>query len=223
MLMGTFVVVVGGGSLPCRTRMECERLAAVVAVDSGLDVALAAGLTPTLLVGDLDSISAAGLDWASRHSIPTEPHPADKDATDTALALSATAALAADDPGAVLHVLCGTASDRLDHLLGVVSALGAPGLAAFAEIRANLSTTSVRVVHPGHAVVLDLPAGAVFSLLALHGRCDGVAVTEARWPLHDSVLEPSATVGISNESLGRPVAVSSARGVLTVVVPGPTS
>jgi thiamine pyrophosphokinase len=223
MLMGTFVVVVGGGPLACRRGIGPEPPSAVVAVDSGLDVALAAGLTPTLLVGDLDSVSAAGLDWAHRSAIPTQAHPSDKDATDTALALSATAVLAAADPAAVLHVLCGTATDRLDHMLGVVAALGALDLAAFTEIRVEIATTSLRVVHPSNRVVLELAAGTVFSLLALHGWCKGVQVSEARWPLCDAALEPSATVGISNQSLGRPVSVSCTQGVLTVVIPGGVS
>ena len=59
---------------------------AIVAADGGLDHARAAGLIPDVLVGDLDSVSPAGLDWATAN-ISVQRHPADKSATDTELAL----------------------------------------------------------------------------------------------------------------------------------------
>ena len=221
--MGTFVLVVGGGPLSrhcCAAETPPDGAPpTVIAVDSGLDVALAAGLTPTVLVGDLDSISATGLDWARSTGVAIRSYPADKDATDTALALATTAALAAGDPVADLRLLCGSASDRLDHLLGLLVALGASELSTFRSVRADVGSTRVHVVHPGRDIALSLPAGAVFSLLSLHGTCAGVDVEGARWPLASATLTPEATVGISNESLGRDLAVRCASGVLTVVVP----
>ena len=215
------VVIVGGG--PLRHVPDIDGSTTVIAVDSGLDVALAAGITPSLLVGDLDSISSDGVRWARCHRVPIERHPADKDATDTALALTAALRIAADEGAARLDVRCGVATDRLDHVLGVITALGAPDLASFESIRATIGATVVHVVHPHHAVVLDLPAGGVFSLLALHGGCRGVDVHDARWPLADATIAVSATIGISNESLGTPVTVRCAEGVLSVLVPEVTS
>jgi thiamine pyrophosphokinase len=191
----------------------------VIAVDSGLYVALAAGLTPTVLVGDLDSISPSGLEWAARGGVPIEAHPADKDATDTALALATAAALAASDPSPRLHVLCGSATDRLDHLLGLLAALGAPELGTFRSVRADIGTTQLHVLHAARQVVLTLARGRVFSLLSLHGTCAGVDVEAARWPLADATLTAHSTVGISNESTGADVTVRCASGVLTVAVP----
>lgn len=206
-------VVIGGGPVvaPCRDHHL------VITADSGLDVALAAGFRPTHLVGDLDSVSLAGRAWAEAHGVPVETHPADKDATDTALALAAAVRLGATH----LHVYGNTGVGRLDHLLGTLAALGDPVLDELASITAHLDDTVVHVLHPGHAVELDLAPGAVFSLLVLHGRCDGVEVSGARWPLVRTTLTAATTLGISNEALGdgRPVRVSVAGGVLTVVVP----
>jgi thiamine pyrophosphokinase len=239
--MGTYVVVVGGGSLRLRAERPCHRVAGaaavlagdvlpadvlpadvIIAVDSGLDVAREIGLLPSLVVGDLDSVSADGLAWARAAGVPIEAHPADKDATDTELALGAARRCAVGDDGAVLRLLCGAATDRLDHLLGIVAALGAPEFTAFRRVRADIGTTAVHIVHPGHDVCLELPAGDVFSLLSLHGGCTGVDVEGARWPLHAARLAPAATVGISNESTGVPVRIGCAGGVLTVVVPAVT-
>ncbi|MFN8020626.1 MAG: thiamine diphosphokinase [Acidimicrobiales bacterium] len=206
-------VVIGGG--PVRAPVRDYEI--VVAADSGLDEALAAGFTPTVLVGDLDSISESGTRWVAEHEIPVQVHPTDKDATDTALALETAVRL-----GAVsVDVYGATGVARLDHLLGTVAALGDPVLHELATVRALLDESEVYVLHPGHSVALDLAEGATFSLLALHGRCDGVDVTGARWPLERARLTSSSTLGISNTATG-PVRVSVDGGVLTVVVPAST-
>jgi len=209
-------VVIGGGPITPTTASTSGTASfdLVVAADSGYDAAVDAGLTPTHLVGDLDSISAAGLSAARAAGIPIEPYDPDKDHTDTTLALRRAVAL-----GATQVTLLGPAtSDRLDHLLGALTALGDPVLAG-SEVSGELGGSSVRVLHPGHTTVLHLEAAGVFSLLALHGPCDGITVTGARWPLNDARLVPGSTLGVSNESLGDPVSIGVREGVLTVIVP----
>ena len=208
---GTCAVVIGGG--PITSTVADHDL--VIAADGGYDAARAAGLDPHVLVGDLDSISAAGLAWAESHGVDVQHHAADKDRTDTALALTEAVASA---PGEI--VLYGpTAGDRLDHLLGAIIALGSPELASTGSVSARFGGTAVHVVHPGHTVELALTIGTVFSLLPLHGPCAGVTVGGARWALSDAVLVPGSTVGISNEADGTNVVVSVATGVLTVIIP----
>src|SRR3954454_12520964 len=81
------VVVTGSAPLHPRALAAVPPGAYVVAADGGFDHARAAGLVPDLLVGDLDSISPAGLAWAVAN-IQVERHPADKACTDTELALA---------------------------------------------------------------------------------------------------------------------------------------
>ena len=205
-------VVIGGGPIS-RGHGPFDL---VVAADSGYDAALAVGLSPSHLVGDLDSISPAGLAAAHDAGIPIEPFDPDKDHTDTTLALHRAVALGATQ----VTVLGPATTDRLDHLLGALSALGDPVLAA-CDLAGELGGSSVHVLHPDRRTVLHLPAAGVFSLLTLHGPCGGVTVAGARWPLDHAALVPGSTLGISNESLGGPVAIGVASGVLTVVVPHP--
>lgn len=208
---GTCAVVIGGG--PITSPVADPDL--VIAADGGYDAARAVGLDPHVLVGDLDSISAAGLAWAESHGVDVQRHAADKDHTDTALAL--TEAVASAPSGIVLYGP--TAGDRLDHLLGAIIALGSPELASTGSVSAHFGGTAVHVVHPGHTVEFALPIGTIFSLLPLHGPCAGVGVSGARWALSDAVLVPGSTVGISNEAGGTSVVVSVAAGVLTVIIP----
>jgi thiamine pyrophosphokinase len=211
--MSQVVVVIGGGPLWHQAAAEVEPGATVIAADSGLDHAVAAGLSPTILVGDLDSISAHGKMWAYAHNLEIDEHPIDKDATDTELALRRAAITEATD----LLVL-GSHGERFDHSLGTLVALGNPELATFRSIRMLLDSVAIHVIHPERTVSVPLRAGTQFSLLALHGPCHGIDVSGARWPLVGASFEPSSTRGLSNLAVG-PVHVAVADGVLTLVVP----
>lgn len=211
--MSQVVVVVGGGPLSPRALTDLLSSATVIAADSGLDHAVAAGLRPTVLVGDLDSISAHGKMWAYAHELEIDQHPVDKSATDTELALLRAAATEATD-----LVVLGARGDRFDHALGTLAALGNSALDRFETIQLLLDDTVIHVIHSQHSVTLDLPQNSSFSLLALHGPCRGVEVTGARWPLSDATLESSSTRGISNESTAL-LYVAVADGILTLVVP----
>lgn len=210
----SILVVVGGG----RLRVPVGHFDLVIAADSGVDGALAAGIRPDVVVGDLDSISPAGLAWAEAHGITIETHPADKDLTDTALALHGAAARGGTD----LTLVAPDGDDpahRLDHMLGVVAALGDPVLAGFTSITAHLGRAVLHVVRPSRPLVLDRPVGTVFSLLAAHGPCHAVELSGAQWPLQRAELPAATTRGLSNTIVSPPVTASLADGVLTVVVP----
>ena len=105
---------------PGRRRTPPAGADRIVAADGGLDHARAAGLVPDVLVGDLDSVSADGLDWATAN-IPIERHPADKAATDTELALR----LRRGDATRNASLLVAGRGDRLDHAIAALGALGA--------------------------------------------------------------------------------------------------
>jgi thiamine pyrophosphokinase len=212
----TVVVITGAAPLGARAIAAVPVGAVLIAADSGLDHALAAGITPSVLVGDLDSISPAGLDWAKEHA-EVLAHPVDKAETDTELALGHAAALG---PERIVLLAGQPARERLDHLVTTFGALGAPGLAGIASLEAWWGDDELRVAHGPGRVVLDLEPGSTFSVLAMHGSCTGITVHGARWPLVDHALAPLVGLGVSNKAATRPVSVSVATGVVTVVVPG---
>src|SRR3954454_892767 len=211
--MSQVVVVIGGGPLSPRVTTDVDTDAIVIAADSGLDHAVAAGLRPSVLVGDLDSISAHGKMWAYAHELEIDEYPLDKDFTDTELAL-----LRASQTDADSLLVFGAAGHRFDHALGTLAALGIPALSKFDSIRFLLDEALIYVLHAGKSVSIDLPADTLFSLVALHGPCRGVDVTGARWPLTNAALDAHSTRGISNETTGL-LYVAVADGILTLVVP----
>ena len=212
------VVVIGGGALSARALEAVRTDAVVIAADSGLDHAVAAELRPSVLVGDLDSISASGRMWAYARGVEIHEHPMDKDATDTEIAI----ARALEVPGVRQLLVIGGVDEagerRLDHQLATILALGHHSLAELGSVRAVLGATAMSMLHPGRHTVLDVEPGQLFSLLALHGPCTGVTVTGARWPLDDASFSGTEARGVSNEGSDR-TEVTVASGVLTVVIP----
>jgi thiamine pyrophosphokinase len=202
------VVVFAGGPPPAAAALaELPAGAVVIAADGGADHALAAGLVPELVVGDLDSISADGLARAPH----VERHPVAKDATDLALALDAALDLA---PRRI--VVVGGADGRLDHLLGELLLVGSAPYGGV-EIDALLGEARVHVVR-GSRTFAGVP-GELVSLLALHGPARGVVTEGLRWALRGETLDPGSSRGISNELVAPEARVDVADGVLLAVRP----
>jgi thiamine pyrophosphokinase len=207
------VVVTGSAPLHPAAVAAVPDNALVLAADGGLDHALAAGLHPAGLVGDLDSVTPEGLAWATEHATIARHDPA-KDYTDTELTL----AIAVDLNPAVLTLIAG-AGDRLDHTLAALGALGHASLTGVPVLEAWWGAQRIRVLHgPGRATFTELPVGTTISLLAAHGTCDGVGAAGVHWPLDQFQLEPLVGLGVSNVTTAPTVTVSVSTGVLTVFV-----
>jgi thiamine pyrophosphokinase len=182
----------------------------VIAADGGLDHALAADLAPTMLVGDLDSVSDEGLAWAEEQ-ITIERHDPAKDATDTELALARAVSLAPDR----LIMIAG-AGDRLDHTFTAIGALGAPSLTSVPVIECWWGDQHLWVLHgPGRLRLATAP-GATVSLVATHGPCAGVSINGTEWPLDDADLTPLAGHGVSNVATADEIDITVSSGVLTI-------
>lgn len=205
------IVLAGGEPLTPPLTRPLPDGAVVVAADGGLELAAGLGLHVDLLVGDLDSVSSATLARARAAGTTVQQHPVDKDATDLALALDA---VAADGPAEVTVV--GGHGGRLDHLLGNVSLLAAPRYRAL-RLTALLGPAVLHVVHD--AVELTGSAGELVSLLATHGPARGVRTTGLRFPLHDDLLPPGSSRGVSNRFLATTATVTLESGVLVTVQP----
>ncbi len=218
----TIVVVAGGGPIDPVAIAAIPGGATVIAADSGVEYAEAAGLAVALLVGDLDSASPAAVARATASGAEVERFPPDKDQTDLDLAL---AAARGRRPERI--VVVGPAGGRFDHVLGNVAVLAgaasevvpdtAPGTMPIVE--AWFGRAHLQVATPGRAVEVSGDPESLVSLLALHGPVQGVRTTGLRWALHDEPLMPGSSRGLSNELTATNATVTVASGVLVVVQP----
>ncbi|MGZ8562344.1 MAG: thiamine diphosphokinase [Candidatus Limnocylindria bacterium] len=183
----------------------------VIAADAGASSLDRLGRTPDRLVGDLDSISDELLARLAAAGVAIDRHPADKDASDTELALEA--AIAA---GATEIVLLGAiGGSRLDHELANVLLLTDPALGD-REVRIVQGPTTVRALRAGGRLTLEGAAGDLVTLLPV-GDTSGVDIDGVRWPLADATLRMGRSRGLSNEVVAPPASVSLERGTLLVV------
>lgn len=184
----------------------------VVCVDRGLVHALAAGLEPALLVGDLDSVPPELLARPALATLPRRVFPADKDASDLELALRALA----DGPEVPDEVVvAGVSGGRTDHLLfnWLLPARRAWPF-ALRLVDASVDATVVTAARPLAATAV---VGRTVSLLPL-GRADGVTTRGLRYALADATLEPGSTLGLSNVVARTPIGVTLERGTVLALV-----
>lgn len=184
------LIVAGGRPVRPAVLNRIERPTWIVAADSGLDHAYELGLEPNLVIGDMDSVSAAGLARAEAAGARIERHPVDKDATDLELAIGAVAAA-----GFAEATIIGGTGGRLSHTLA-----NALVLAVDRGIRLEWLTSHARIsaLHAGHTGTFRPAEGTTLSLIPIGGRAV-CSSTGLRWPLAQAELVPGSTRGISNE------------------------
>ncbi|MGI9609359.1 MAG: thiamine diphosphokinase [Acidimicrobiia bacterium] len=196
---------------------ELARTAAwVIAADSGLDEADRLGITPNLVVGDLDSASNEALQRAEGAGVAVERHPVDKDATDLELALDAAVAR-----GCLRVVVIGGVGGRLSHLLGNATVLTSPRY-QFVEIEWLAGSARAYVVDTRRPCTIDGQPGDLVSLVPF-GLVEGVESSGLRFGLEDDTLALGTTRGISNVLVETRATVEVASGVLLVIVESETT
>ena len=205
-------LVITGGSI-LRGMPELGLFDVVIAADSGVDSAFSLGLVPDVATGDLDSISAEGLDRLRSSDVPVLRSPVDKDATDTELALAHLL-----EVGATHAVLLSPGGGRLDHAHGVFSALANPLLADIA-LEAVIDTAHVTVLHDSASRVIPRRGSHLTALHAMNGTARGVRTTGLRWNLLGEELAPWISRGVSNEMIDAEATVALDEGALVVVQP----
>ena len=212
----TVIVVTGAGPITRDVIADLDVGSChVIAADSGLDHARRAGLDPNLLVGDLDSVSARGRRWAERNCV-IDPYPADKDATDTRLALRRAAELVPDR-----IVLVTGIGDRLDHTLGALGALRDPALIDVPYLEVRWGRQRIRVLRGPDRTTIHAPEGTTLSLVPLTDDCTGVHLTGTQWPLDGVTIPALSDLGVSNIVTGA-VDVSLSTGTLCIFTEVPT-
>lgn len=179
----------------------------VVCADGGVDVAVEAGCSVDLVIGDMDSASSEALAAVAPTAV-VQRADVDKNETDLELALTA-----AGERGAT-HITVHLADGgRLDHQFANIAVLASPRWVP-ARIDAHIGTGRAWVVRGDRE--LPVPVGAPFALLPMGGSAR-VTSTGVRWPLDDEWLDATGARGISNEVVATPVRVQVAEGVVLAV------
>ncbi len=204
-------VIIANGDPPDQetARRHAQRADLLLAADGGAAHALALGLSPDVVIGDLDSLDPeqrAQLYAAGTRFIV---HPASKDETDLELAL-----LHAVAHGAKSIVVLGVLGGRLDQTLANILLLTLPALVG-RDARLVDGAQTAFIIRD-EAVISGKPGDTV-SLIPLGGDARGVTTAGLAYPLDDGALPFGPALGISNEMTAKRAQVRVRAGLLLCV------
>ncbi|MHB0858894.1 MAG: thiamine diphosphokinase [Anaerolineae bacterium] len=205
----TVVVANGEFAFPQRLLAVLAKADQVIAADGGANWLVAQGITPDILVGDMDSIAPELVKTLAIGGCRLVQRPTHKDETDTELALLEAAAR-----GARHITLLGALGGRIDHALANVLLLTMPALqgieTSIFDGRSYLTLVSASCQVAGSA-------GDIVSLLPLSGPAEGVRTEGLEYLLAGETLWIGAARGVSNVMLGAIAHVSLEHGLLLLV------
>ena len=199
------VILTGGSGLPTAPLPNPDL---VIAADSGLHLAEGLGLTVDLIVGDFDSADPEIVIDAVERGSAIESHPADKDATDLDLALTAAGRL-----GATRTIVVGGAGgDRIDHFLANTGLIASERHAA---VGPEWWVGRLRVWPTREERTVEGQPGDIVSIVPVGGAAT-ITTTGLRWGLMKETLEFGSSRGVSNEMTGTTATVQVHSGVVMV-------
>jgi len=181
----------------------------VIGVDRAAYWLIQHGITPHAAVGDFDSVTAEELVLIRKKSGKLIRYPAEKDATDTELAVHTAIRR---EPEEV--IIFGGVGSRLDHVLGnihLLEILHIRGIDAYLRDERNeiflLSSRRTIKYSSRYRYVSLLPyTGSVT-----------VSLRGFKYPLVRAVLRRGSTRGISNEMTGKEASIRVHEGIVVVI------
>jgi thiamine pyrophosphokinase len=206
------IVVVASGAVAPGDEAWLDGADVVIAADGGAAALDRLGRRPDRLVGDLDSADPALVERLEASGTRVDRHPADKEASDTELAVHAAIAAGADR----VDLLGATGGTRLDHELANLLLLADPAFAGI-EIQVLAGGATARALHGGGELPLRGSVGDLVTLLPIGGDAHGVTTTGLRWALDGATLHLGGSRGLSNVVTAPRASVRLAEGVLLVV------
>jgi thiamine pyrophosphokinase len=214
------VLIFANGELPDleKARKLLKPDDAIICADGGTRHALALGLSPRFVVGDMDSATQDEIQRLNQDGIPIELHPRDKNETDLELTLNR----ALEQKPSSIRIV-GALGGRLDQTLGNISLLSDSRLASL-DCRLDDGVEEVFFCRgqpqaPSQAFRgrIEGARSDLVSLVPWNGTVTGIRTTGLRWPLNNETLYPDKTRGISNEMLETVAEVSIETGLLLIV------
>jgi thiamine pyrophosphokinase len=191
----------------------------VVAADGGARHAAALGLHVDRWVGDGDSVEPQLLAELARAGTAIERVAAQKDESDTELALIAALAAGVDE----VALIGGTGGPRIDHALANVALLDHPALAGrplvlYDERAARISLLAAPGSDGGPATRGSTGrVGDLVSLVPVGGMAGGVTTDGLAYPLAGETLVLGRTRGVSNERTAARMRITLESGRLLVI------
>lgn len=200
------IIIFANGNLPNleKARALIHPDDFILCADGGTRHALALGLTPNAIIGDMDSLPAT-------FNLKPETFirfPADKNETDLELAINHALTL---HPNQIL--ILAALGGRMDQSLANIALLSDLRLSTFDIC---LTDGVEEIFFCRDQTKVEGRSGDIVSLIPWQGEVTGVFTENLRWHLHYETLYPDKTRGISNELTAEVATVSITSGLLLI-------
>lgn len=196
------VVLVGGAKFDESVLLSLIRAGcSVVAADGGANILRKLGLSPSAIVGDLDSLQ--NIDhWKNQTKVL---HIAEQDSTDFEKCLYTVKA--------PITVAIGFTGQRFDHTLVTLHLMQ-----SYVDLKLLLVTGEDVCFAWRGDLTMRLPEGERFSLYPLT-RTEFISSTGLKYPLNELTMEQGSLIGTSNRSVAGNVEVMAKQdGIYLVIV-----
>ncbi len=183
----------------------------IFCADGGARHALALGLMPEIIIGDLDSLPPDVVSRMAAAGVTIQRHPVNKDQTDLELALAVAVAACPDE------ILLVTAlGGRLDQMLANILLLTQPAYAG-ARITVVDGRQRATLLRDNQQLTLTGQPGDILSVAPLSAQVTQVTLRGVKWPLTQATLTLGSTWSISNQFAAGQASVEIGRGLALVV------
>ena len=184
----------------------------IIAADRGMKFCYDNLVKPDLIMGDYDSIDGKILEYyGTKTDIPMETFPAEKDDTDTEIALKKAMELGGDQ----IFIL-GAMGGRMDHFLANVQLLQMPlarGIQAYLVDSQNV----IRLIDHPLTLKKCEQFGKYTSLMPFTDQVEHITLKGFKYPLQDYCMVKGSSIGISNEIKEETAEILFNKGTLIMI------
>tara|TARA_B100001113_G_scaffold434_1_gene415 strand:- start:841 stop:1455 length:615 start_codon:yes stop_codon:yes gene_type:complete len=178
----------------------------IIGVDSGAMHLFNRSITPTTVLGDLDSIESSLLKKIKTMDIDLIKYEADKDKTDFELSLNNI-----DNPNEKNIYLIGGEGGEIDHLFSIFSLIinyeFAENLTWFYKDKTIIFKTNVSI---------KMELGSNFSIIPIT-QLESLTIIGAKWEVNKIDVKPGSTKTLRNISISDEVTINCVDGLFSVI------
>jgi len=203
-------IIFAGGTLQSGKAVDAALVHAdlIVAADSGADTALRYGLTPSIIIGDFDSL-VIPLQTLADLGCEIIRAAREKDETDSELAVQ----IAIERGANAITILGGLGGTRFDHTMANILLLAGYET----PIRIVDGDTTCWLLRGPGSTQISGKTGDLVSLLPLTAEATGVETHNLYYPLHGGSLAFGKPRGVSNVLTSDEAEVSLTSGMLLII------
>lgn len=209
------VLIITGGSIDlafAKIYIDEQEWNFVISADSGMEFCRKAEILPDMILGDFDSADPDTLKLFQK-KCPERilKFPAEKDETDTELAIMKAIEAEADH----ITILGGTGS-RLDHVLGNIHLLKM-AMDAGVECCMIDRHNRIRMIQSSFELKKKEQFGKYISLIPFTPRVEGLTLSGFAYEVKDFTLNSGKARGVSNEIVSETAKIDLKKGILLVI------